>query len=408
LPTRLLSTPSEKKLLLNGYPKYLHGLALLTQRFHFVHLEFALWLQVAEVAVLEERAAARHISGERPEDDDVNFRRRLQNFGEWTLPVLHKLADFCEVFTLNGSNPLEVVQDTAAEFWARPVGCPGSRRSNSARGSRERRDPDEADFEVGVLLMSGEERLRPLLPARATIASLHKMLIDDGETEFDLKFFFQGKEIMSNQMLLKLDGFGIDSTIHMVRQEKPPPPPSNSYDYPCCFTGDSLACALRTDGEDVHLPFSAVRVGDFVRTRPGQGSDCFRRVQRVWAHHWAKQVTTFEVAPGCRLTPGHPLMCNLQWVRPEDLCAGEETFEEFVYQLEVEGHVDTALVGGIPCALLGCYCGPDFGWNVFTRKTVQCDRQPCAKCAKACLPGLDFDPARLHKRMLPPACFEPY
>jgi len=228
------------------------------------------------------------------------------------------------------------------------------------RKIKSRRDADEEEFEVVVCLMSGEERMRPLLPPRAKPPTLRRMLEDDGEIEFDLNFFLEGREIRDNDQISLVDGFHKGCTIHMVR------------------------------------------------TRRGKGRDCYRRVQRVWAHHWARHVETFELAPGCRLTPGHPAMWNGRWVKPEALTTGEQRFEEFLYQLEVEGHVDTALVGGIRCALLGCYCGEDFGWNVFTRKTVKCDKQPCPKCAKAYLPGLDFNPSKLPKHMMPPARFDPY
>lgn len=94
-------------------------------------------------------------------------------------------------------------------------------------------------------------------------------------------------------------------------------------------------------------------------------------------------------------------------MKPEDICKGVTTLEQVVYQLEVEGHVDTALVGGVVCALLGRYCGEDFGWNIFTRKTVNCDMHPCTKCAKAVVLGLSFDYSKLPKHMLN-ARFKPY
>ena len=65
------------------------------------------------------------------------------------------------------------------------------------------------------------------------------------------------------------------------------------------------------------------------------------------------------------------------------------------YTLELEGHVDTVLVGSLEtavvCAALGVYCGESFGWNIFTRKTRPCRKWPhCDKCHVAVLPALDF------------------
>mmetsp|Transcript_4161 Transcript_4161/g.10530 ORF Transcript_4161/g.10530 Transcript_4161/m.10530 type:complete len:477 (-) Transcript_4161:46-1476(-) len=396
---------TEKFVLLNGFPKYTQGWILLTRRFHWVHLQFVLRLQLDDIDVLVERAAARHMSGERPEDDETNFRERLKTYEEHTLPMLGKVATLAPVFTVDAARPKEEVKAAAFQQWSV---AQKRNRCGLWRRIKSRRDADEEEFEVVVCLMSGEERMRPLLPPRAKPPTLRRMLEDDGEIESDLNFFLEGREIRDNDQISLVDGFHKGCTIHMVRENKPPPPPSPSSRSPVCFTSESLACVLGESGEDVEIPFSSVHVGNLVRTRHGKGKDCYRRVQRVWAHHWARHVETFELAPGCRLTPGHPVMRNGRWVKPEALTTGEQHFEEFVYQLEVEGHVDTALVGGIQCALLGCYCGEDFGWNVFTRKTVKCDKQPCPKCAKAYLPGLDFNPSKLPKHMMPPARFEPY
>ena len=66
------------------------------------------------------------------------------------------------------------------------------------------------------------------------------------------------------------------------------------------------------------------------------------------------------------------------------------------YTLELEGHVDTVLVGAqreasVVCAALGVYCGESFGWNIFTRKTKPCQKWPaCDKCHVAVMPALDF------------------
>ena len=50
--------------------------------------------------------------------------------------------------------------------------------------------------------------------------------------------------------------------------------------------------------------------------------------------------------------------------------------------------LDTVLTGGgVVVAGLGVYC---WAWNVFTRKTVRCDRARCAACDVCVEPGLDF------------------
>eukprot|EP00927_Polykrikos_kofoidii_P013639 TRINITY_DN15927_c0_g1_i1.p1 TRINITY_DN15927_c0_g1~~TRINITY_DN15927_c0_g1_i1.p1 ORF type:complete len:470 (-),score=88.94 TRINITY_DN15927_c0_g1_i1:57-1466(-) len=395
----------EKRVLLNGFPKFLSGVRLL-KGCSWVTIDFVLVLQ-ADDHVVRQRAAARHQSGERPEDDEAYFNKRLQTYYEQRFLIMNQLNGYCPSHLLDAELPKESVEANAIETWNR-AGLGGNQKIGS------RRDADEADIEVVVCLLSGEERLRLLLPVRSKIRALRQVLIDDGETEFDLTFIFRGEDLHDNYIISMLEGFKSGATIQMTRKEKPPPPqtpppPRRSRDdFPVCFSADSLVNVLRDGGVDVQVAFAAVQVGDLVRTEAGNGSKHYRRVQRVWAHHWGRQILTFQLAQGCRLTPGHPILRSGQWVKPEDVSSGRETFEETVYQLEVEGHVDTLFVGGIVCALLGRYCGPYFGWNVFTRKTVKCDKQPCAKCAKAVLPGLSFDPAILPKRMLPPACFEPY
>lgn len=76
-------------------------------------------------------------------------------------------------------------------------------------------------------------------------------------------------------------------------------------------------------------------------------------------------------------------MADGRWRRAESFGSPRLSREAFVYGIELEGHVDTVLVGegeGVVCAGIGVYCGPDFGWNVFTRKTARCDLAACAAC----------------------------
>ena len=118
--------------------------------------------------------------------------------------------------------------------------------------------------------------------------------------------------------------------------------------------------------------------------------DRYRRVTRIWETMVGNFVKTATLSSECRLTLGHPVLSHGQWCKPEDVAVPCDTFEEAVYTVELEGHVDTILIGDVVCAALGVYCGEDFGWNIFTRKTVRCDRQPCSKCKLAVVEDIDF------------------
>ena len=98
-----------------------------------------------------------------------------------------------------------------------------------------------------------------------------------------------------------------------------------------------------------------------------------------------------QVAAGCFLTPNHPVRFGGAWRRAGELGAVEHRGRGVVYGLELEGHVDTVLVGdGAVVAAVGVYCGPAFGWNVFTRKSARCDRLRCAACDVCVDAALDF------------------
>jgi len=270
---------------------------------------------------------------------------------------------------------------------------------------------------VSLVLPSGHELLRTWVCARDPVGALKAALINAGETEFDLDLIYMGQLLCNTDLISEVNGFCNGSMITVVRKEKPPPPSppsrtSYNYSYNRCFTPDSVVRVLEA-GVEVQRVFKQVKVGDMVRTGPGQGLGFFRRVQRVWKHlpdPLEEPLAAYELAKGCRITVGHPALVNGIWRRPESICKDIASLETVVYQLEVEGHIDTVLVGssyGVVCALLGCYCGEDFGWNIFTRKTARCDKQPCKKCAKACLPGLTFDHTKLTQPMVE-AWYEPY
>eukprot|EP00747_Dinoflagellata_sp_TGD_P149784 gnl/TRDRNA2_/TRDRNA2_177054_c2_seq13.p1 gnl/TRDRNA2_/TRDRNA2_177054_c2~~gnl/TRDRNA2_/TRDRNA2_177054_c2_seq13.p1 ORF type:complete len:333 (+),score=43.40 gnl/TRDRNA2_/TRDRNA2_177054_c2_seq13:102-1001(+) len=285
----------------------------------------------------------------------------------------------------------------------------------SSEDARERRDPSEADIEVSLCLPSGAELLRSWIPARSAVKALKAELINAGETEFDLDLCYMGQLLCDTDVIGECNGFHSGAIITVVRKQKPPPPPSprhRNQGFYRCFTPDSVVRVLQ-GGIEVKRFFKQVKVGDMVRTGPGQGLGFFRRVQRVWEHPpdpREEPLAAYELAEGCRITTGHPALVNGIWCRPESICKEIASSETVVYQLEIEGHIDTVLVGsstGVVCALLGCYCGEDFGWNLFTRKTVHCDKQPCKKCSKACLPGLTFDHTKITQQMAE-ARYEPY
>merc|ERR1711972_524167 len=99
-----------------------------------------------------------------------------------------------------------------------------------------------------------------------------------------------GHALRDTDSISEFNGFHSGATVHVVRKEKPPPPPRRpSWDgnTHCtsgrCFSPDSVVRVLE-GGIEVQRCFKQVKVGDMVRTGPGQGLDLFRRVQRVWEH----------------------------------------------------------------------------------------------------------------------------
>eukprot|EP00928_Gymnodinium_smaydae_P034628 TRINITY_DN244_c0_g1_i1.p1 TRINITY_DN244_c0_g1~~TRINITY_DN244_c0_g1_i1.p1 ORF type:complete len:541 (-),score=60.97 TRINITY_DN244_c0_g1_i1:75-1565(-) len=436
----ILATKS--KVILSGYPKWPSGLDHLLGC--DANIDLSIHLEPYDKNILAQRALFRHISGERPEDNDLNFQSRLQSYEDNVSDIRARLvSNGTKLCFVSPMNLPDLVEREASHMWrvrmrnvgrlsslgsiqegavrgrtTLPMGSiqEGAVRGRTTlpeiRGSRARNDPDEREIEVSLQLFSGEELLRPRVPLRSTVARLRRELVAAGETEFDLEFSFLGEVVNDNDIISRFNGFEDGCIVNVLRKDKPPPPPpcyKREYSPPCCFSADSVVRVLR-DAKEVQCQFSQVKVGDLVRTSQASHDGVFRRVQRVWAHPCDPPLETFEVAQGCRLTLGHPFVRNGSWRRPESVCKAAASLEPMVYQLEVEGHVDTVLVGssrGVVCALLGCYCGEDFGWNLFTRKTVRCDKGACKKCDKACLPGLSFDESKITEQMVR-ARYEPY
>ncbi len=266
-------------------------------------------------------------------------------------------------------------------------------------------DPDLV--QVIVRLLSGETLFEKVMTRDTTIAEIERRLRAEGEREI-LKFFIDGAEVTTATALGEtsvVDG----NIISLVRVKKPKPKPkpvvtararsSSSEGWRCtCFTNDCMFHILK-EGHELQKTMQDLREGDMVLTGAAKIEDQYRRVTRIWRCPVPTNLaSTVHLRSGCRLTTGHPVQIagkKGEWCRPENVGIVEETREAFVYTIELEGHVDTVLVGkdkknAILCAALGVYCGESFGWNLFTRKTKPCDARPCKKCDVAVFPNLNF------------------
>ncbi|CAE8732900.1 unnamed protein product [Polarella glacialis] len=157
------------------------------------------------------------------------------------------------------------------------------------------------------------------------------------------------------------------------------------------WRGDSVAMVL-IGGKEMPRLMEELRVGDEVLTGSPCPSQRQRRVGRIWRSLVPGGKTeVVQLSCDCRLTSNHPAMTGDRWLPAASLGLPVLSPEEFVFGIELEGHVDTILIGGVVCAGLGVYCGPDFGWNVFTRKTIHCEDLSCNKCKIAFDPNIDFN-----------------
>ncbi|CAE7833515.1 cmpk [Symbiodinium sp. KB8] len=258
---------------------------------------------------------------------------------------------------------------------------------------------DSMVLSVSVQLMSGDKVFDRVMSKTSTVAELAALLRQEGESE-DLKFFVQGTEVAADVRLGDTQ-VARGSVVQLVRIKRPPPVVTrrtSSPDWnriPCtCFTDFCEFHVLAASGQNTLKFMRDLREGDMVQTGSSVESEKYRQISRIWRCA-AGLTETVEVEPGCKLTVGHPVRVNGSWCRPETCKAPSCSFEEHVYTLELEGHVDTVLVGShgaaVVCAALGVYCGEAFGWNIFTRKTRPCRRWPdCDKCRVAVMPQLDF------------------
>lgn len=279
----------------------------------------------------------------------------------------------------------------APEDWS----CPNPSTSSMLR------DPDLV--EVIVRLLSGETLLEKVMAKDTKILDIEVLLREKGEKE-DLKFFVDGEELARTRLLAEtavMEG----SVISLVRVKKPPPKPRpKPVAVARAWSPDSVRCTCFTDscvfhvlksGRPVQKSMRQLKEGDMLHTGSPVREEQFRRVTRIWQCPTLGESATVEVIPGCRLTTGHPVKMGGTWRRPESCGEVELTHERQVYTIELEGHVDTVLVGrsmqeAVVVAALGVYCGESFGWNLFTRKTRPCEQPNCAKCAVAVVPSLDF------------------
>jgi len=156
-----------------------------------------------------------------------------------------------------------------------------------------------------------------------------------------------------------------------------------------CFTGSSIVTVLETPGRVVSRSVSQLEIGMTVVTGSRNSSEAHRRINRIWNIPVGRHIETVRMSPGCVVTSGHPVLVCDQWRRPYDVAKVRWTYEEAVYSFELEGHVDTILLGGIVCATLGRDCGIDWHW-IFSRKTTSCDRHQCPICVKIVDDRIDF------------------
>lgn len=271
------------------------------------------------------------------------------------------------------------------------------------------RDPDLV--EVIVRLLSGETLFEQVMSRDTKIAEVERLLRSTKGEREQLKFFVDGEELATTTAIGDTSVVS-GSIISLVRVKKPKPKPKpvvtrraispDSDDWRCtCFTNACIFHILKSGKQvqTVQRSMQDLQEGDMVLTGAAKVEDQYRRVTRIWRCPVPTGIaSTVELQPGCRLTTGHPVHLGGKqgrWCRPESIGTVEETQEKFVYTLELEGHVDTVLVGrdkqnAMLCAALGVYCGESFGWNLFTRKTLPCDVHQCRKCDVAVVKNLNF------------------
>jgi len=333
-------------------------------------------------------------------------------FGSVSMPVR---SDLCDLLCLAAggdrewlASKLALVGSDVGEALSRSLKDPDDwvcPRSSDAL----QRDPDLV--EVIVRLLSGETLFEQVMSRDTKIAEVERLLRSTKGEREQLKFFVDGEELATTTAIGDTSVVS-GSIISLVRVKKPKPKPKpvvtrraispDSDDWRCtCFTNACIFHILKS-GKQVQTEqrsMQELQEGDMVLTGAAKVEDQYRRVTRIRRCPVPTGIaSTVELQPGCRLTTGHPVHLGGKqgrWCRPESIGTVEETQEKFVYTLELEGHVDTVLVGrdkqnAMLCAALGVYCGESFGWNLFTRKTLPCDVHQCRKCDVAVVENLNF------------------
>jgi len=169
-------------------------------------------------------------------------------------------------------------------------------------------------------------------------------------------------------------------------------PDYSGYDHGC-ISGDSLVY-VSCGASVVATRMCDVCVGDVLLTGtvPSEKS-C---VTRIWRMTPSRSCETVQLSSGCRVTKGHPVLKQGRWCKPRHLMMPLWTNEGVLYNLELEGHVDTVLVGDTVCACIGKDCGELFN-PIFHSKTVRCRIPHCKICDRVVNSQLDFsDPAVKH------------
>eukprot|EP00397_Hematodinium_sp_SG-2012_P042419 GEMP01046917.1.p1 GENE.GEMP01046917.1~~GEMP01046917.1.p1 ORF type:complete len:217 (+),score=34.26 GEMP01046917.1:147-797(+) len=147
------------------------------------------------------------------------------------------------------------------------------------------------------------------------------------------------------------------------------------------FHGDSLVQVCQNNGcHSVRI--RDLETGDVVST--GCRKVPTAEVKKVLSLTGAANLVT--VRPGLSLVSTHPVKTKGgpeegRWQYAEQLenahAAITEKQHGTYYNVELAGHVDTMLVSGMICSVLGTYCGPRIGWDEYTRKTTRCDYNEC-------------------------------
>jgi len=98
-------------------------------------------------------------------------------------------------------------------------------------------------------------------------------------------------------------------------------------------------------------------------------------VRKVYCEEGSGKLVTLR--PGLSVVDTHPVKTHGGlnegvWQRAQDIKKPSVERNGKWYNIELSGHIDTILVSGVICSVIGTYCGPRIGWDEFTRKNTRC------------------------------------